>query len=232
MSGHRLRLPRYQQPRELEYDAAVREVLVPGVRVLDVGSGRTPSIAPAARPAGCHYVGLDIAEDELRRAPRGSYDETFVADITTHVPALDAAFDLIVCWQVLEHVKPLDTAVENMRRYLRPGGRLVAYLSGAFSLFGLINQVVPAAVGVWAMHRLLGRAPDTVFPAHYHHCWHGALKRAFRAWQAAEVIPHYRGAEYFRFFGPLERTYLRYEEWTRRGNHQNLATHYLLIATR
>ena len=58
----------------------------------------------------------------MEHAPEGSYDEMFVGDITKRVAELEGRFDLIICFQVLEHVKPLDDAIENLRCYLRPGG--------------------------------------------------------------------------------------------------------------
>lgn len=232
MSTYRRQHARYQQPRQLEFERKIHEVLQPGTRVLDVGSGRSPSIEPASRPPQCYYVGLDISESELNTAPPGSYDDTWVSDITNHVPELDDSFDLVVSWQVLEHVKPLEAAIENMRSYLRPGGRLVAHLSGTYSVFGLINKALPTSVGVRALEVLLQRDPETVFPAHYHHCWYSAIERAFRKWESCSIHPRYFGADYFKFLGPAERTYLLYEDWTIRHNHKNLATHYLIVATR
>jgi SAM-dependent methyltransferase len=154
------------------------------------------------------------------------------SDVVQRVPELENRFDLVVSWQVLEHVKPLDMAMENLRSYLRPNGRLVALLSGTFSAFGLINQVVPQRLGVWAMCKLLRRDPETVFPAYYHCCWHDALKRMLSSWQEAEVVALYRGAGYFAFSLLLQRLYLHYEEWAWCGRRYNLATHYLVQGRR
>lgn len=223
---------RYDQPWRESFDAAIASVLIPGAIVLDMGSGRKPALDPSQRPAGCWYVGLDISREELKLAPPGSYDEIWVQDVVERIPELEGRFDVIVSWQVLEHVKPLDAATANLYAYLKPGGRLVAMLSGTFSAFGVINTVVPSRLGVWAMHKLLRRDPDSVFPAHYHRCWHGALVSLFQPWQRIEVEPRYRGAGYFRFVRPLQRAYLAYEDWAERGDHRNLATHYVVVATR
>jgi SAM-dependent methyltransferase len=227
------RLPeRYAEHWPAPFQALAREALAPGVRVLDVGSGRAPSISPVERPAGCHYAGLDLSAAELRRAPAGSYDEMIVTDVNRRRPELEGRFDLVVSWQVLEHVRPLDMTLENLRRYLRPGGRLVAQMSGCFSAFGLINQVVPPRLGVWAMARLLGRDPESVFPAYYHRCWYGALARTLAPWSEWQILPRYRGAPYLGFMRPLQAAYMAYEEWAVRGGHDNLATHYLVVARR
>jgi SAM-dependent methyltransferase len=207
-------------------------MLRPGVRILDVGSGRRPAVPIGRRPPGCVYVGLDISLDELRSAPPGSYDEMLAGDVVQFRSELEGRFDLAVSWQVLEHVKPLDAALENVRQYLVPGGVLVAQLSGKFSAFALLNQVVPHRVAVWAMRRLLGRDSRTVFPAHYDGCWYGALRRMTTGWSAVEIRSRYAGAGYFGFLPPLQRLYLVYENWAARRGHRNLATHYLIHARR
>jgi SAM-dependent methyltransferase len=144
---------------------------------------------------------------------------------------LEDRFDLIVSWQVFEHVKPLDAAMDNLRTYLRPNGRLVAQFSGAFSVFGLINRVVPQRLGCWAMEHLLGRPPETVFPAYYHRCWYRALTSMLSSWQSFEIVPRYVGAGYFRFSRVLQRLYLAYEDRVARER-PNLATHYVIATVR
>lgn len=222
--------PRYAEPWRAAFDARMQPALVPGVRILDVGSGRKPTIPVDQRPPGTCYAGLDLSASELRKAPPGSYDELHIADVARRQPQLEGRFDLIVSWQVLEHVKPLRVALENLRAYLRPGGRMVVQFSGKFSAFGLINMAVPNRLGVWAMERLLHRDPETVFPAWYDRCWHGALRSLLQPWHSSEVLPRYRGAGYFAFMPLLQRTYLAYEDWARRRHHPNLATHYLVTA--
>jgi len=228
---HQVLPARYYTWRQ-SLDAVVEESLTGECSVLDVGAGRKPAFPPNRRPRSCYYAGLDLSASELAKAPPGSYNDTWARDIVSRCPELERRFDLVVSWQVLEHVKPLGTAIENIRSYLRPGGRFVATLSGAFSAYGLINQVVPARVGVWAMHRLLGRDSETVFPAYYDQCWKTALERTLGRWSRFEVIPFYIGATYFAFSKTPQRAYLRYEEWLQNGAHLNLATHYLIDATK
>jgi len=223
---------RYYSTWRPSFDELVKESLTRECAVLDVGAGCKPTFAPLQRSKKCYYAGLDLSAHELAKAPAGSYDDTWARDITCHCPELEGRFDLVISWQVLEHVKPLETAIENIRGYLRPGGRFVATLSGAFSAYGLINQVVPARLGVFAMYKLLGRDPQTVFPAYYDHCWQTALERMLSDWKGFKVIPFYIGAGYFGFSRNLQKIYLRYEDWALNRKHFNLATHYLIEATK
>ena len=224
---------RYERElREPAFLVAVRAALAPGMTVLDVGAGAQPSLAVGERPDGCFWVGQDIVGAELCKAPAGSYDDRSVGSITEHDPALEGRFDLVVARFVFEHVRPLPDAIENLRTYLRPGGRLVALLSGRWSVFALANQVVPARLARLAMQRSLGRDPDTVFPAHYDGCWHSRLRRTLAGWGAAEVQPHFCGAGYFQFSRPLTAGYVALEEIAVRRGWDDLATYYLIDAVR
>ncbi|MEA2409167.1 MAG: hypothetical protein QOE69_3286 [Thermoleophilaceae bacterium] len=229
---------RDELPRRYDdfWDGPFREELArhlrPGVRILDVGSGAVPTIPPEERPADTHYVGLDISQHELDRAPAGSYDHTVVADLTEVVPELCDDFDLVVSFQVLEHVRPLDRAIENMRRYLRPGGGMVSRLSGGRSVSALLNRAVPHRVAVALEVRLRGREPESVFPAEYDRCTHSALTEMLAPWSEANVIPQHTGAYYFKFLRPLQALYLGYEEWALRGDRKDVAVYYVLSARR
>lgn len=235
MGVFRGRLPsRYQEETSwvVDFETRIRAAFFPGMQILDAGSGRRPALAVHSRPADCRYVGLDLSRSELEHAPGGSYDEMFVGDLTKRVAELEGRFDLIICFQVLEHVKPLDEAIENLRCYLRPGGRLVTQLSGSFAVFGIVNRLIPSGAAVWMLRNFHGRAPETVFPAYYDRCWSTSLERMLAGWSKAEVIPMWQGAAYFRFSKPLLALYVAYEEWARSVGHRDLATHYVIDASR
>ncbi len=227
------RIPaRYDRhPADL-FAAAVAAQLRPGLDILDVGSGRRPALEPAARPSGSRYAGLDLSAAELERAPAGSYTDVVVSDITVRVPALEGGFDLVLSWQVLEHVRHLDRALENLHAYLRPGGRMIAVLSGRFSAFGLLNAVLPGKLGAALMRRLLRRDPETVFPAYYDGCYAGALSGLLARWSSAAITPLFQGGSYFNFSPRLRAAYFVYEDWACGSGRANLATHYLIVARR
>jgi SAM-dependent methyltransferase len=210
----------------LEY---VGRALRPGTVVLDVGGGRCPCVPVALRPEGVVYVGIDLSVEELSRAPTGSYDETIVADVTYPLE-LSRRPDLIVSWQVFEHLSPLADALENLRAVLRPGGAMIAQTSGTFALFALAARAMPHRLRIAAMAGLLGLPAETKFPTEYDQCWAGALERLLAPWRSVELIPFYRGAPYLSPFRRLQRAYLAYENLAARRNTRNLATHYLIAA--
>ncbi len=223
--------PRYVESWRLEFDRRARAATFEGCSILDVGAGRRPTFDPDDRPLGTSYVGLDASAAELAKAPAGSYAESCAADVGVAQPELFGRFDLVVSWQVLEHVRPLSRALANMRLYLKPGGRLVAQLSGRYAAYALLNRWISHDVGGPVVAKVMRREPDSVFPAYYDGCYHSALARMLDDWSEVQIVPRYKGAAYFRFSSALQRAYLFYEEWARRG-HADLATHYIVDAVR
>ena len=97
----------------------------PGERVLDLGCGAGRFVA-ALRAAGADAIGVELAEAALERARAVApgADLRLVAPDGS-LPLEHGAVDLVWCSEVLEHV--VDTAgfLTEVRRVLRPGGRLL-----------------------------------------------------------------------------------------------------------
>jgi SAM-dependent methyltransferase len=217
------------------FEQRVAALLEPELSILDVGCGRRPAVPADRRPPGVRYVAIDIDPCELALAPAGAYDETHLADIAEFQPTLENRFDLALSLFVFEHVRALGVALENVRRYLRPGGTLVAQLAGGRSVHAIVNRLVPqrAAAGLayWSMGTNRARR-GRVFPAHYDLCHDSALRRALSGWSEVEIVPQFTGAQYFRWSRLAAAVYLGYEEWTYRRGLGNLATWYLVTAKR
>lgn len=224
--------PRYRDDWLAPFRAAIRSELRPGSVVIDVGGGRHPAIRRPDLPPDATYIGLDLSERELMAAPPGSYDRVIIGDVVERQPHLEDCADLVVSWQVLEHVAPLAVASANIHYYLRPGGLLVVQLSGGRSAFALINRMIPDRLAKVAMKRLLRRDPESVFPAPYDRCTYSALSQTLEDWSDARIVPRYRGAQYFGFLTPLQIPYILFEDLLVRGDHKDLATHYVVVARR
>jgi SAM-dependent methyltransferase len=107
-------LQRYWQRRR---HAVITSLAAPAQTVLDVGCGSSRIIGSR------QLVGLDIVLAKLRYARR--YGNPLVHGSIFALPFKDAAFDAVICSEVIEHV-PADARVfDELERVLKPGGRLI-----------------------------------------------------------------------------------------------------------
>jgi arsenite methyltransferase len=106
--------------------------LAPGERVVDVGSGPgllAVEMAAAVGPTG-QVCGIDVSDSMLalargRQTPPDSAPVEYLSGGVEHIPYPDDAFDVAVSTQVLEYVADIPAALAEIRRVLRPGGRLL-----------------------------------------------------------------------------------------------------------
>lgn len=98
-----------------------------GARVLDVGSGTGVAADAAAStvPAGV-VVGADLSVEMLRVASRARPGLRLVGAEAIQLPFRDGTFDVVLANFVLPEFKRYDTALFDLIRVLRPGGRLAA----------------------------------------------------------------------------------------------------------
>jgi arsenite methyltransferase len=114
--------------------ALIRDALgaQPGERILDIGCGPGFYVAELLEEVGPQgaVVGLDASPQMLavaaNRCARHANAEFREADATS-LPVEDGAFDRALCVQVLEYVQDVPSALAEMHRALRPGGRLVVW---------------------------------------------------------------------------------------------------------
>jgi SAM-dependent methyltransferase len=97
----------------------------PGECVLDLGCGAGRFVA-ALRDAGAGAVGVEIASGALERARAVApgADLRLLAEDGS-IPLEHGSVDLVWCSEVLEHVADGAHLLQEARRVLRPGGRLL-----------------------------------------------------------------------------------------------------------
>ena len=95
------------------------------LRVLDVGCGEGRFTAALA-DAGAQAVGVDVAEEPLRRA-RAARPDLDLRRVPPEGPwpLQDASFDVVWAGETIEHVADTAAWLSEARRVLRPGGRLL-----------------------------------------------------------------------------------------------------------
>jgi demethylmenaquinone methyltransferase/2-methoxy-6-polyprenyl-1,4-benzoquinol methylase len=103
--------------------ATVKAVVEPGDRVLDGACG-TGDLAIIAAKAGGNVTGLDFSERMLERARRKAPDLEWMRGDLLALPFDDESFDAATVGFGVRNVADLPGAIEELRRVLRPGGRL------------------------------------------------------------------------------------------------------------
>lgn len=84
-------------------------------RLLDVGSADGPSVGWLTAP---QKVSLDLD-------PRGLEPPSGICGSVLALPFADGSFDVVSAFDVVEHCEPEATALAELHRVLRPGGRLL-----------------------------------------------------------------------------------------------------------
>ncbi|HEV2591302.1 MAG TPA: bifunctional demethylmenaquinone methyltransferase/2-methoxy-6-polyprenyl-1,4-benzoquinol methylase UbiE [Gaiellaceae bacterium] len=105
--------------RRLAAQSAVR----PGDRVLDGACGTGDLAIADLRAGASHVVGLDFSERMLERARRKAPLEWVQGDLLA-LPFEDASFDAATVGFGVRNVADLPLALRELRRVLRPGGRV------------------------------------------------------------------------------------------------------------
>ncbi len=111
----------YERPAMLNLAGDVRNR-----RILDAGCGSGP-LAAALRERGATVTGFDSSEAmiELARKRLGPGPELLVADLGQRLPFDDDTFDDVVASLVFHYLEDWVGPLGEMRRVLRPGGRLI-----------------------------------------------------------------------------------------------------------
>lgn len=110
---------------------------VSGRRVLDAGCGSGP-LSAALQARGATVTGFDVSAAMVDLAHRrlGEDADLHVADLGAPLPFPDAAFDDAVASLVLHYLADWSGPLAELRRVLRPGGRLLVSVNhpGAYPI--------------------------------------------------------------------------------------------------
>ena len=176
--------------------AAVR----PGEHALDLAAG-TGDITFAIAARGAKTIGLDITHRMLQLARRRSSSAseadrvTFITGDMISLPFASRSFDLVTTGYGLRNVPDLDSAIDEIARVLKPGGRMLsldfnkpdnAVVRTAYLAY---LTIVGSTLG-WVLHR----DPDTYryIPAsirRYPGARGVASRLAARGFERVTVIP-------------------------------------------
>jgi len=147
--------------------AAVNKALdrcfVPGIRTLDAGCGHGTWVLTPYRDRISRLVGVDVAPADGHQA---ALDDFVVADLG-RIPLKDNSFDVVFCWDVVEHLARPRAAFSEFRRLLQDDGALIVKTPSLLSPLMLASRLSPTIIHKKFKGGLLGLQQDDVHPTLY-----------------------------------------------------------------
>lgn len=129
----------YQRAHTVELHRLIADLpLYPGDRVLDLACGEgvyTLPLAAKVAPGG-EVIGVDTDSSQLEQARIHANKSGWGRSIAFHrvdlqgLPFSDNRFDLVWCAQPLDTLPDVYTTLRELRRVLRPGGRIALFEQG------------------------------------------------------------------------------------------------------
>lgn len=122
-----------------------------GPQVMDAGCGGAMRVT---LPAGAVLNGIDISPESAAR--NNGLFNIVIGDVQTY-PLPRAAYDIVICWELLEHVPRPLAALSNLIAATKPGGFIILAFPNRASLKGLVTRLSPHQLHVWLLRHFWGQ---------------------------------------------------------------------------
>ncbi|HSB28321.1 MAG TPA: class I SAM-dependent methyltransferase [Pyrinomonadaceae bacterium] len=119
-------------------EAVCRDVKDRRPRLLDVGCGTGANLLLLSKYGDAE--GVDISEDALSFCRERGLDKVKLG-AAEELPYEDGTFDLVTAFDVVEHMDDDVAGLREMRRVLRPGGRVLIFVPTFMFLWGVQDEV-------------------------------------------------------------------------------------------
>ena len=123
------------------------------IEILEAGCG---SLQKITFDKELYITGIDISQKQLER--NNYLDKKILGDLEKYDFGKDQ-YDLVICWDVLEHLRRPRLAIDNMAKSLKPGGLMVLKLPNLMSFKGLFTRFTPHSVHV-LYYKLVYKQPN------------------------------------------------------------------------
>jgi SAM-dependent methyltransferase len=148
----------------------LRAVLPPGKLAIYEAGGGSTSFLPLSVLGRAHVTVVDIDEDQIRNNDYAQ--QTILGDIQSY-RFQDETFNLVICYNVIEHLPDVEAALLGFCESLKQGGLVLIGAPNPKSLSGVVTKYSPHWFHVWFYRHvrgdkkagLPGQAP---FPTFFH----------------------------------------------------------------
>jgi ubiquinone/menaquinone biosynthesis C-methylase UbiE len=179
--------PAHEDASSPWYDL-VRKTIGPvvGLQILEVACGRGGFVRELARAgasvAGCDFSfsALSVSKSRLGGNGLKRFGGRLVQGDAQKLPFADACFDIVISCETIEHVPDAQSALNEMHRVARPGGRLFLTTPNYLNFMGLYE--------IYAILRHPSRKDDQPFDRRQ---WFPQIRRCVR--RAGWVISYSDG---------------------------------------
>ncbi|MDP2334233.1 MAG: methyltransferase domain-containing protein [Reyranella sp.] len=157
--------------------------------IYEAGGGST-SFLPLDVLRRAHVTVVDIDEDQIRNNDYAQ--ETILGDVQSHRFG-PGSFDLVICYNVIEHLPDVEAALLRFCESLKQGGLILIGAPNPKSLSGVVTKYSPHWFHVWFYRHvrgdrkagLPGQAP---FPTFFHPLVTLSRLEAFAAAHGLQMI--------------------------------------------
>lgn len=145
------------------YKERLAHLVKPGMRILHAGCGWDKKDVSRPYANSCEVVGVDLDP----RVASMFHSEFHLGSLAS-MPFEPDSFDLIFCEYVVEHLEDPAGAFREMRRVLKPGGRILLLTPNLYSYKVLAAACTPHRFHVWMGRIRYGRGQEAdMYPTVY-----------------------------------------------------------------
>ena len=148
----------------------LRRELPQGRLAIYEAGGGSSSFLPMDVLGRSHVTVVDIDEDQVRNNTYA--DEAILGDVQTYRFAPET-FDVVICYNVIEHLPDVEAALLNFRDALKRGGMILIGAPNPRSLSGVVTKYSPHWFHVWFYRNIrgiktAGLPGEAPFPTFFH----------------------------------------------------------------
>ena len=159
------------------------------IGIYEAGGGSTCFLPPDVL-SRAHVTVVDIDEAQLRNNDYAQ--QSILGDIQTYRFAPNS-FDLVTCYNVIEHLPDVEAALTGFFQALKPGGLLLIAAPNPRSLSGVVTKYTPHWFHIWFYRHVIGKKNaglpgEPPFPTYFHRLVTPSLLEAFARKNGLQVI--------------------------------------------